>query len=184
MNGCMHGLEIIIANTIQYIKHTKCLVGTQWLLIPFLLSFAHSHCYEFTTITSGWQQRGMKRASIRSSLPWRNDSNTRMLYTELFYLKETITNCTSKKNQRDYKGMFYYKRFWENTPRLSKYFVMILSHTCICANARVGPNLRKIWVHWKNTGEISFLKGTGDGVHIKRPKWEKYDEIWTEQKTS
>lgn len=23
MNGCMHGLEIIIANTIQYIKHTK-----------------------------------------------------------------------------------------------------------------------------------------------------------------
>lgn len=126
----------------------------------------------------------MKRASIRSSLPWRNDSNTRMLDTELFYLEETITNCTSKKNQRDYKGMFYYKRFWESTPRLSKHFVMILSHTCICANARVGPNLRKIWARWKNTGEISFLKGTGDGVHIKRPKWEKYDEIWTEWKTS
>lgn len=82
----------------------------------------------------------MKRASIHSSLPWRNDSNTRTLYTQLFYLEETITNCTSKKNQKGYKGMFYYKRFWESTPRLSKHFVTILSHLCQCPS---GPQFKK-----------------------------------------
>ena len=47
MHGCMHGLEIIIANTIQYIKHTK--YHAKHFISLFLLSQLPFHCSQSLT---------------------------------------------------------------------------------------------------------------------------------------